>query len=82
MIFSFSKVVKELLSRFSERDYSVLNTRWFIICWIGFALDQSLKTMRDLFKRLNQGGVDMDISTFSGDVLDLVVGSQTDIPNS
>jgi len=65
MVFSFPKVVKELLPKFSKRDYSVLNTRLFISCWIGFALDQSLKTMRDLFKRLNQGGVDMDISTFS-----------------
>ncbi len=65
MAFSFSKVVKELLLKFSERDYSVLDTRLFISCWIGFTPDQSLTTMRDLFKRLNQGGIDMDISTFS-----------------
>jgi len=65
MVFSFPKVVKELIPKFSERDYRVLNTRLFISCWVGFALDQSLKTIRDLFKRPNQGGVDLDISTFS-----------------
>jgi hypothetical protein len=62
MIFTFPKIVKELLSKFSTRDYSVLNTRLFISCWLGFSLDQSLRSMRDLFKRLHQGGIPMDIS--------------------
>jgi putative transposase len=65
MIFTFPKLVKQLLSKFPERDYSVLNTRLFISCWLGFALDQSLQSMRDLFKRLNQGGKQINISTFS-----------------
>jgi putative transposase len=65
MIVTFPKLVKQLLSKFPERDYSVLNTRLFVSCWLGFALDQSLQSMRDLFKRLNQGGKQIDISTFS-----------------
>lgn len=65
MLFTFPKIVKELLSTFSERDYPVLNTRLFISCWLGFALDQSLESMRDLFKRLNLGGIELDMSTFS-----------------
>ena len=65
MIFTFPKLVKQLLSKFPERDYSVLNTRLFISCWLGFALDQGLQSMRDLFKRLNQGGKQIHISTFS-----------------
>ncbi|MCH9056688.1 hypothetical protein L5220_12385 [Synechococcus sp. PCC 6716] len=65
MVFTFPKIIKELLSKFSTRDYSVLNTHLFISCWFGFSLDQSLRSMPDLFKRLHQGGLPMDISTFS-----------------
>lgn len=65
MVFTFPKVVKTLFKQFSERDYSVLNTRLFVSCWLGFALDQSLTSMRDLFGRLKLGGYEMDISTFS-----------------
>ncbi len=65
MVFSFPQVVNTLFKQFSERDYSVLNTRLFVSCWIGFALDQSLTSMRDLLGRLKLGGYEMDISTFS-----------------
>ncbi|MEG3439870.1 hypothetical protein V0288_22275 [Pannus brasiliensis CCIBt3594] len=65
MIFSFFKIVKTLFKQFSERDYSVLNTRWFASCWIGFTLDRSLTSTGDLFGRLKLGGYEMDISTFS-----------------
>lgn len=65
MVFNFPKLVKQLLSPFSSRDYSVLNTRLFVSCWLGFSLDQSLQSMRDLFKRLHLGGMKIDISTFS-----------------
>lgn len=65
MIFTFPKIVKELLAKFSKRDYRVLNTRLFVSCWLGFVLDQSLKSMHDLFRRLHQGNITMNISTFS-----------------
>jgi putative transposase len=65
MIFSFPKIVKELLAPLSENDYPVLNTRLFVKCWVGYAMDRSLTSMRDLFKRLNNTGFSVDISTFS-----------------
>ena len=65
MIFSFSRLVKELLAPLSENDYPVLNTRLFVKCWLSYAMDKSLTSMRDLFKRLNNTGFSVDISTFS-----------------
>ena len=65
MILSFPKLVKDLLAPLSQNDYPVLNTRLFVKCWLGFTLDQSLTSMRDLFKRLNNTGFPVDISTFS-----------------
>jgi len=46
-------------------DYPVLDTFKFVSCWLSFVMDQSQSSMRDLFKRLNVRGIDMDISTFS-----------------
>jgi hypothetical protein len=37
----------------------------FVSCWMSFVMDRSQFSMRDLFKRLNVRGIDMDISTFS-----------------
>ena len=37
----------------------------FVSCWIGWVMDQSLESMRDLFLRLNGQNIEMDISTFS-----------------
>ncbi len=65
MIFSFPRLVKELLTPLSENDYPVLNTRLFVKCWLSYGMDKSLTSMRDLFKRLNNRGFSVDISTFS-----------------
>lgn len=65
IIRSFRKIVKELMATLPKNDYPVLNTRLFVECWLGYALDKSLTSMRDLFKRLNNTGVEVDISTFS-----------------
>lgn len=65
MILSFPKLVKDLLAPLPQNDYPVLNTRLFVKFWLGFTLDQSLTSMRDLFKRLNNTGFPVDISTFS-----------------
>lgn len=65
MIVSFPKLVKDLLAPLPQNDYPVLNTRLFVKFWLGFTLDQSLTSMRDLFKRLNNTGFPVDISTFS-----------------
>ncbi len=65
MVLSFSKIVKGLLADLPKNDYPVLNTRLFFECWLGYTMDQSLTSMRNLFKRLNGTGFDLDISTFS-----------------
>lgn len=65
IIRSFPKIVKEVLATLPRNDYPVLNTRLFVECWLGYALDKSLTSMRDLFKRLNNTGIEVDISTFS-----------------
>ncbi|HEY9604321.1 MAG TPA: IS4 family transposase [Allocoleopsis sp.] len=65
MIVSFPRLVKDLLAPLPQNDYPVLNTRLFVKFWLGFTLDQSLTSMRDLFKRLNNTGFSVDISTFS-----------------
>ncbi|MBW4619372.1 MAG: IS4 family transposase [Cyanosarcina radialis HA8281-LM2] len=65
MIGSFPKVVKPLLAQLPKNDYPVLNTRLFVECWLGFVLDRSLTSMRDLFLRLNSQNIEVDISTFS-----------------
>jgi putative transposase len=62
---SFSKIVRSLLSPLKKNDYPVLSTRFFAECWLGFVLDQSLTSMRDLCYRLNFPTRRMDISTFS-----------------
>lgn len=65
IINSFPKIVKGVLASLPKNDYPVLNTRLFVECWLGYALDKSLTSMRDLFKRLNNTGFAVDISTFS-----------------
>ena len=52
-------------SKVFKSRYPVLNSRLFVECWLAYALDNSLTSMRDLFKRLNNTGFDVDISTFS-----------------
>ncbi|MBD2656131.1 IS4 family transposase, partial [Aphanizomenon flos-aquae FACHB-1265] len=65
IINSFPKIVKNILEGLPKNDYPVLNSRLFVECWLAYALDNSLRSMRDLFKRLNNTGFDVDISTFS-----------------
>lgn len=65
MVLSFAKIVKSVLKDLPKNDYPVLNTRLFVKCWLGYAMDKSLTSMRDLFKRLNGTGFAADVSTFS-----------------
>lgn len=62
---NFPKIVKHLLKDLPKNDYPVLDTFKFASCWIGWVMDKSLESMRDLFIRLNSRGETMDISTFS-----------------
>jgi len=62
---TFPKIVKDILRELPKNDYPVLNTRLFFECWLSYVLDQSITSMLDLFKRLNNTGIDVDISTFS-----------------
>lgn len=62
---NFPKIVKQHLGDLPQNDYPVLDTFTFVSCWLSFSLDQSLRTMRDLFFRLNVRGIPIDISTFS-----------------
>ncbi|ALF52035.1 transposase [Nostoc piscinale CENA21] len=61
----FPKIVKDILSQLPKNDYPVLNSRLFVECWLSYVLDNSLTSMRDVFKRLNNTGYPVDISTFS-----------------
>lgn len=65
IINSFGKIVKDILKELPKNDYPVLNSRLFVECWLSYVLDNSLTSMRDLFKRLNNTGYSVDISTFS-----------------
>jgi putative transposase len=65
MISDFPEIVKCLLRELAKDDYPKLNTFLFVSCWLSFVMDQSQFSMRDLFKRLNIRGIDVDISTFS-----------------
>ena len=61
----FPKLVKDSLKFLPKNDYPVLNTSLFVACWLGFVLDGSLNSMRDLFRRLKFQDYPLDISTFS-----------------
>jgi len=65
MIFNLKQLVKKFLSNLPKNDYPVLNTFLFVSCWLNFALDSGISSMRDLFEQLNLQGIDVDISTFS-----------------
>lgn len=65
IINSFPKIVKDILTDLPKNDYPVLNSRLFCECWLSYVMDNSLTSMRDLFKRLNNTGFDVNISTFS-----------------
>lgn len=65
MLSNFPKVVKKILGHLPQDDYPRLDTLSFVSIWLGFVLDQSLDSMRSVFKRLNVQGIGIDISTFS-----------------
>jgi IS4 transposase len=65
MISNFPKIIKSLLKGLAKDDYPKLTSFLFVSCWLSFVMDQSQCSMRDLFKRLNIRGIDVDISTFS-----------------
>jgi putative transposase len=65
IINSFPKIVKDILKDLPKNDYPVLNSRLFFECWLSYVMDNSLTSMRDLFKRLKNTGFDVNISTFS-----------------
>jgi IS4 transposase len=58
-------MINKFLGDLPKDDYPVLDTFKFVSCWLSFVMDRSQSSMRDLFKRLNVRGIDMDISTFS-----------------
>ena len=65
MLSNFPNIINKFLGDLPKDDYPVLDTFKFVSCWLSFVMDQSQSSMRDLFKRLNIRGIDMDISTFS-----------------
>jgi putative transposase len=65
MLSNFPNIINKFLGDLPKDDYPVLDTFKFVSCWLSFVMDQSQSSMRDLFKRLNVRGIDMDISTFS-----------------
>ena len=62
---NFPKIIKYLLKDLPKNDYLVLNTFLFASCWLGFSMDKSLVSMRDLIIRVNSRGKKLDLSTFS-----------------
>ncbi len=65
MVLEFSNLVKVFLKGLPDDDFPVLNTRLFVSCWLSLAMDKSIVSMQDLFKRLNNTGYPVKISTFS-----------------
>ncbi len=62
---SFPKIVKDILKPLPKNNYPVLNSRLYVECWLAYFLDNSVTSMRGLFKRLNNTGIDVRISIFS-----------------
>ncbi len=54
-----------MLKDIPKNDYPVLNSFLFASCWIGWVMDKSLDSMRDLLLRLNNRNIPLHISTFS-----------------
>ncbi len=62
---NFPRIIKSLIKDLPKNDYPVLNTFLFASCWLGFGMDKSLVSMRDLIIRVNSRGKKLDLSTFS-----------------
>lgn len=65
MLDSLKKIIKPILHLLPSTDYPVLNSRLLFEIWLTFILDRSLTSMRDLFYKLNNSGIELHISTFS-----------------
>jgi hypothetical protein len=57
--------MKDILKPLPKNDYPALDTFKFLSCWIGFALDKSIVSMRDLCNRMVLQGINVNLSTFS-----------------
>jgi putative transposase len=62
---NFPEVVKAILKPLPKKDYPVLDTFSFVSVWLQYVMDKSIVSMRDLFQRLNNQGIDLKISNFS-----------------
>jgi putative transposase len=62
---TFPKIVRDILKPLPRKDYPVLDTFSFVSLWLGYVMDKSIVSMRDLFQRLNYQGIDLKISNFS-----------------
>ena len=60
-----TKIVKDILKWLPKNDCPVLNSPLFVEGLLAYTLDNNLTCMRDLFKRINPTGFEVDISTFS-----------------
>ncbi len=65
MVTNFPKIIKKFLNPLPKNDRPVLDTHLFVSCWLGWVMDKSLVSMRDLIFRLNSRGIQLDLSTFS-----------------
>ncbi|WP_017720555.1 hypothetical protein [Kamptonema formosum] len=65
MLYSFPKLVQKWLASVPTNDYPVLNTRLYLSIGLSYAMDKSLTSMRDIFKRLNARGLEINISILS-----------------
>jgi putative transposase len=65
MISKLPVLVKKILSRLPDNDYTKLTTRLFVLIWLNYVLDPRIESMRGLFQQLNLQGIEIDISTFS-----------------
>ena len=62
---TFPQLMKEILKPLSKNDYPAIDTFKFVSCWLGFTLDKSLVSMRDLCTRLKIQAMGVELSTFS-----------------
>jgi len=65
MLSNFQKVVKYLLKDLPKNDYPAISSFLFASSWLGWVMDQSLASMRDLVLRLKSRNINIELSTFS-----------------
>lgn len=62
---TFPEVIRKILKPLPKKDYPALDTFSFVSVWLEYVMDKSIVSMRDLFKRLNNQGIDLKMSNFS-----------------